>query len=428
MKFGIALMFVVVSLTTFSQEKTELPKLDPAFHWNVQLIPFEDGSYAVTTYSWETYTTTMYSASHAKLNSITSKKEDWRYFNGTGTTGTGRLFNESFVDEKSKNAFTVIAGFKKMSFCVTNEKLETQTFESVVNLEGFDSHCDKASFCDKDGNAYFLFWQNVIEAGDQRKVFVVFYDQQSKKMTVKMNELSPVDAAFFGFLGYLDERPVFGSMKKGTVQSKVALHLYGLSNEVLTKTSVLDIQLDEEIKPEYICGIDYEKIDSKKMTFAIGLAQMDGLVKQIGNGYKFIQMENLESYTDVDWWLKNYQVKGKVPMGSVVLSDNLERVILSGDMFKLVVDVDFPNKKVSNQKVIDVDGYLWNWGFWTYLLSKDFQASNVIPAVEKIINPNDSENAMIAEVPHLIVFDDRSYVIARVYGQQSRKLEIIRGK
>jgi hypothetical protein len=428
MKLLILLISSVVTFTSLSQDITELPKLDLAFSWNVQLIPFEDGSYAVTTYSWETYTTTMYSASNAKLNSITSKKQDWRYYNGMGTTGTGCLINQSLVDGKTKNAYTVIAGFKKMSFSVTNERFETQTYESAVNLDGFNSYCDKTSFIDEDGNAYFLFWQDVIENGQQRKVVVVFYDQKSKKLTVKMNELSPVDAAYFSFLGFLDDRPVFGSMKKGTVQSKVILNLYGLTNEILTKTGSLDILLDEEIKPEYICGIDYEKIDSKKMTFAIGLAKMDGLVKQVGNGYKFIQMENQESYSDVDWWLKDYDVRGKVPMGSVVLSDTLERVILSGSMFKLAVDVDFPNKKVSNQKVYDVDGYLWNWGFWTYILSKDFQASNIIPAVEKLINPNNSKNAMIAETPQIIQFSDKRYVIARVFGPQSRKLEIINGQ
>ena len=227
MKLLILLISSVVTFTSLSQDITELPKLDLAFSWNVQLIPFEDGSYAVTTYSWETYTTTMYSASNAKLNSITSKKQDWRYYNGMGTTGTGCLINQSLVDGKTKNAYTVIAGFKKMSFSVTNERFETQTYESAVNLDGFNSYCDKTSFIDEDGNAYFLFWQDVIENGQQRKVVVVFYDQKSKKLTVKMNELSPVDAAYFSFLGFLDDRPVFGSMKKGTVQSKVILNLYG---------------------------------------------------------------------------------------------------------------------------------------------------------------------------------------------------------
>lgn len=428
MKFNLFLYAALACFQLWGQEKVELDKLPEIEEWSIQLLPFNDGSYAITSYSWDTYNTTFYSADHKILNSGNSVKKDWRFANKMGITGTNKLINESMVDPETKNGFTVKASFKNLTFTVVNPKFEVQTFEQAIDLDGFTSQMDKAKFVNEAGVAYFLFWQNEMEANGKRKIVVASFDQNTKKFTLKMNELTGITATYFDFIGFLNGEAVLAGMKQGTVQSELTLNLFNLEGADIIPSKTMNIKLEEEIRPEYICGIYNDDLTADYLTFAIGISQMDGKIKQIGSGYKFIKMYAASNYTEVNWMLEGMKVEGKVPMASIWDANGIENIILKGSFLGIALDVDYTSKSISNLQELQASISLENFGYWTYFMTKETLPKPVVDQVEKIVHPSSSPNGPAVEHPCFAVLKDGTAIIAWAYGKQNKHLDIYRIK
>jgi hypothetical protein len=412
------LIILILSNWSYSQQIIDLPIGE--FDWHHDLIPFNDGSYAITVNNKKENNTYFYSATGA-LKFSKSYKGDVVYSNK----------NQSLVNPETKESYTISTTRSKITVAVMNSKMEIEKFDIPKENLTFSfseyevNKYSREKFIAPDGKIYWLFWLNILDAGDSRTVSVVCFDPSTKKLEAKQNSFLTNEAIYFEFIGFNDGTPTFGGMKQTGIVKEIALSLYTLEGIDLKKYNTIPISLEDNIKPLYICGINNDQKKSSTLTFAIGVAQMNGPLIELSHGYKFIQMSSKNQLKIVSWYPEGLKTKGKIPMISYV-GDTIEKIIIKGDSKGIMLDVNYDNETISEPFRFNCENNLEETNFWNYLLNPSNYSEEASEAFLKLINPNNSEILSIYENPHIFQNKEGHWVIVRCYGSSGRKLEILK--
>jgi hypothetical protein len=174
------LIILILSNWSYSQQIIDLPIGE--FDWHHDLIPFNDGSYAITVNNKKENYTYFYSATGA-LKFSKSYKGDVVYSNK----------NQSLVNPETKESYTISTTRSKITVAVMNSKMEIEKFDIPKENLTFSfseyevNKYSREKFIAPDGKIYWLFWLNILDAGDSRTVSVVCFDPSTKKLEAKQN-------------------------------------------------------------------------------------------------------------------------------------------------------------------------------------------------------------------------------------------------
>jgi hypothetical protein len=416
------LVFLIISSGSFCQQIIELPKGE--FSWHHELIPFEDGSYAITVRNWNKYITYMYSEK-GENTSTKEYKGDSRFSNAGGITGASTLINLSQVDPVTKKSYTLNVAKNKLILYVTNEKFEVENFEIERSDLPMDRNSSNTHFVSQEGKIYWIFWADVLGTEQTRDISIVCYNPTSKNLEAKKVTLIREESIFFDLIGFINGKPFFGGMKQSGIVKNIDLNIYLLDEMEVKKTFSSKIELEDNIKPLYICGIYNDLKNSNELTFSVGVAQMNGPLNVLSNGYKFVRMNSDNDMAVVSWYPEGLKTSGKIPMVSFK-NDSIERILIKGTENGIFIDVDHENENVSEPIGITCSNDLDETYFWDFLLNPSRYSNEAAEAFFKIINPNNSEILSFYENPQMFQNKNGHWVIVRCYGKEGRKLEIIK--